>query len=474
MASTSSVGLLIVVLVIVVLGAISVALIAVGLRGRRIHDRPVCARCRFDVSGLVVRAREANDLATRRCPECGADLARAGAVRQGLRQRRRVPLAFGILLLLMIVSVGVLAMTSRGSHAGVAARLPTSALVGLSRFGADDAYLIELAARVTAGETSAAENASLAARVLTRMSDGAQGWSSGWDTMLLALYGVNSITDSDLDNALRNTLTATLRTRDKVRATGYLTYVADVALPPWRSPTTSTVGIANTTAVFRTVDGSVVATLTHGGHNLQSGRMLSSGAMGSGVRVPDLAPGVYNVDLTVALVAGTGARGDTLTFPIEMPIRLTKRIEVVAADQSLVTVLDSPEQERQIRGAIASIVARAEGKSDAPYISATVTFKELPMVVAYRVYAKAAGAPEDSRFDLGSFVAGASEDANIRRGFGIGGQPPPGFDAKAIDLIFEPDATVAERSVEFMEISGATLRVDGVAVDWSEVQPTAP
>src|SRR3954463_750771 len=49
-------------------------------RGRRSGNHPHCARCDFDLFGLPP--------AQQRCPECGAELAAAGARRKGGRRAR--------------------------------------------------------------------------------------------------------------------------------------------------------------------------------------------------------------------------------------------------------------------------------------------------------------------------------------------------------------------------------------------------
>lgn len=59
-----------------------VVLLGWAWRGRRVDDHPVCRKCRFDLYGLP--EPEA-------CPECGAALGGAGAVRIGNRRRHTEP-----------------------------------------------------------------------------------------------------------------------------------------------------------------------------------------------------------------------------------------------------------------------------------------------------------------------------------------------------------------------------------------------
>ena len=90
--STAIIGLLVIV---------GVALLAIGLRGRRTDDHPLCRRCGYDLT--------AGDTAGR-CPECGADLSRRRTLQIGHRSRRPVLIVVGTVLqapCLLIAGVGI-------------------------------------------------------------------------------------------------------------------------------------------------------------------------------------------------------------------------------------------------------------------------------------------------------------------------------------------------------------------------------
>jgi hypothetical protein len=77
----------------------AVALLFVGLRGRRVGDEPWCRRCDYDLTGAPAGSMQ--------CPECGADLSdRPRAVVIGRRVRRAWPIAVGATLLLGVSLVG--------------------------------------------------------------------------------------------------------------------------------------------------------------------------------------------------------------------------------------------------------------------------------------------------------------------------------------------------------------------------------
>jgi hypothetical protein len=82
------------------LAAGALLLLAAGIlaqhawRGRLVNWSPCCRACRFDLRGHAGSS----------CPECGADLGRAGAVTEGLRRHRPVLLAgSGVLVVLGVV-----------------------------------------------------------------------------------------------------------------------------------------------------------------------------------------------------------------------------------------------------------------------------------------------------------------------------------------------------------------------------------
>lgn len=60
-----------------------VALLLLGLRGRRMDRSPVCRDCGFDLAGILPDGKT--------CPECGSGLNRAKAVRIGRRERPLPP-----------------------------------------------------------------------------------------------------------------------------------------------------------------------------------------------------------------------------------------------------------------------------------------------------------------------------------------------------------------------------------------------
>ena len=76
-----------------VLVLVGLALIAMGVRGKRINDRPTCRGCGFDLSGLGdLKATLGADgsVSGTVCPECGSQVWKPGSVRLGQRSRARL------------------------------------------------------------------------------------------------------------------------------------------------------------------------------------------------------------------------------------------------------------------------------------------------------------------------------------------------------------------------------------------------
>ena len=162
---------------------VGVALLAVGLRGRRTDDHPLCRRCGYDLTGGPAG----------RCPECGADLARRRAVRVGHRARRPVLLSLGTALALPLsTALGVLGVADlRGID--LTPHKPTWWLrvdLGASPVARDKA-LDELTRRVTAGRLSATQAEAVADRALAAQL--VAPWDPAWGTYLEAAHAAGHL-----------------------------------------------------------------------------------------------------------------------------------------------------------------------------------------------------------------------------------------------------------------------------------------
>ena len=85
----------------ILLLALGVAVLVRGLRGRRVDDHPICRKCGFDLVGRPAGSD--------RCPECGADLTRTHAIRDGRHIRQRGLIATGSFLILFVLANAIFA-----------------------------------------------------------------------------------------------------------------------------------------------------------------------------------------------------------------------------------------------------------------------------------------------------------------------------------------------------------------------------
>ncbi len=186
----------------------SAALLAVGLRGRRTDDHPLCRRCGYDLTGRV----------SDRCAECGADLSRRRATRVGHRVRRRGPLAAGVVVVLASVAV----LGTRGVAAARRLSDPGNQPVWwlqhkLNGTPADrDAALTELRTRVRQEQLTPAQVISIVDRILDLLASPAP-WTWNLRNFVEDLHA-----DHQLDAALwaryaRQSFPVTLVARPTVR-----------------------------------------------------------------------------------------------------------------------------------------------------------------------------------------------------------------------------------------------------------------
>jgi len=106
------------------------AMIVIALRGRVVSRGSFCRKCRFDLQGLASDAPA--------CPECGEDLSREHATRPTLRQKRRVVLVLGLMLLLAGLPLMSISVTNKTAR--VLAALPDRVVLTLHTLGMDAAY----------------------------------------------------------------------------------------------------------------------------------------------------------------------------------------------------------------------------------------------------------------------------------------------------------------------------------------------
>jgi predicted RNA-binding Zn-ribbon protein involved in translation (DUF1610 family) len=180
---------------------IAIALLAWGIRGRRVDDHPVCVHCGFDLVGKPAT--------THVCSECGSDLRDSWAIRTGNRVRRPVAIVIALPMLLAFVALlGTFGwMGVRGTNANQ--HLPTWWLISeINRRPGSvrDGALAELSRRLQLGTLSAEQVKQVANRALAIQADGDQPWTVHWGNFIEGAHDKGALPDELWQKYVRQVL----------------------------------------------------------------------------------------------------------------------------------------------------------------------------------------------------------------------------------------------------------------------------
>jgi hypothetical protein len=272
----------IVIIAIFVFGAVSLAL---GLRGRRINDHPICRKCRFDLVG-VYASEDTTDGGTGvspvnssdnspRCPECGRDLNTKRAVRIGARRKRPFALTTGAFLLLIAIAIGGAWGWGRSSNFNWNTIKPTWWLM-TEATGPDtttaQAALTELLARAGNDELSNERLMTLATTGLNSLRDKPAVWVVGYGDALELAWSRGLFSEEHVKSYARHALVLHISADDhmwrstaefavrRVQIDGELPL--EVNLLPHVGTTSRLMGVLE--VLGASVDGDAVAIDSHG------------------------------------------------------------------------------------------------------------------------------------------------------------------------------------------------------------------
>ena len=181
-----------------------------GLRGRIEPGAFECRRCRYP----------ATEAAAARCPECGADLATAGASRP-TRRRRIGAIRTGAVLI--AIGAGCLAyhVATRSTRFNLYASLPSSVL-GWMALSAEaetmDRAATELVARHAKGELDAATLVWVKDGLLARLDDPKAAWTLSTGSLVQAAMADGLVSDADWVRFVDRHLAFTPAARERNRA----------------------------------------------------------------------------------------------------------------------------------------------------------------------------------------------------------------------------------------------------------------
>ncbi len=183
---------------------LGLVLLAVGLRGRRVDDHPLCARCRFDLIGLPGAGKGLG--AAVRCPECGSDVSSPRRLRTGNHARRpRLVSSGSAMLLAAALGCGLLGYAyTRGTTWYT--MLPSWALVietASSDASRQRAALTELTDRITHDRVRRWLARSALEEAYRAQQDTDSAWLVEWGDLVEAGWHAQFVTPGEYREFLR-------------------------------------------------------------------------------------------------------------------------------------------------------------------------------------------------------------------------------------------------------------------------------
>lgn len=172
-------------------------MLAIGVRGWRINDHPICRSCRFDLVGIHGRAP--------RCPECGGELTRPRAVRIGRRKVHRSRTALGAALVLVGIVAGGVTLWASATGVDWNTYKPEWWLAADAQGGSSRAEgaIRELTKRLDDGALSMPLAQELIATGLERQMDEEIPWLDAWAIFLETARVNNMLSDAQLQQYIQ-------------------------------------------------------------------------------------------------------------------------------------------------------------------------------------------------------------------------------------------------------------------------------
>ena len=448
------------------LAAVGTALLVLwGMRGRRVDDHPLCRRCGFDLFG---RAE-----GTTNCSECGADLRRRRAIRIGHRVRRRR--VIGAATPVLLAAVGWLGVVGWGRAKGVDwnQHKPFWLLereAGGVDVAARDVAIAELARRLVDGKLEPQREQALEDAALALQADLKRPWAPAWGELLEASRNAGQLSNEQWDRYIAQSVCLSLEARPMVRRgdplpvrirwgpprAGKAVFALDVALEP-------EVKIGEETAVmydqgankfrrFQVAPGATATNVFAEGVCYLKPELLGK-----------LADGSHTVNVAARVISRTPVVRAARAGGRASKIELEAKWELVPADRPTVRVTADLGHREAVEAALKMYgVEYSVGPQQPGRMTGYLDGNRPPVLLCYDAYVRVGF----SRLPFGPVLLSPQ---------GQGGRfpmatvvPGPPMEATTVDVVLEPSAERATRTVDVFEIWGEPVVFKGVKVRFVE------
>ena len=459
---------------------VGIVLLAVGLRGRRVDDHPLCHGCGRDLFGLKLYGVGRS----KHCPECGVALDNR-AFGDGNRVRRgRLVIAGTFLLVPCVLWLGGFAAIHFGG-VEIMSYKPVWLLVHDAGGSEGKAAVAELRRRLDAGEMSRERATEVVADFLDDQADLFRPWSRPKGTFVehAAVKGLVSL--DDWQRYVTQAVTPGLRWRPKVTAGRVLplSWPADLSRFGDGDSPLESVGAGSVAGIglhlqLRDADGHVVTeqlAITRPSDQFGATKNTQ-------LRPPASLPaGRMSVTLDVTPLWPVGS-DPTLPSPGPPPPRpatptKVAEVEIVPAGQPTVFAVESPEMKRIFAQ---QYEVSQDWRSDHAVGERSVGVHVLEDGKKYLDLNLEAGWPDPLPVALAvelwvewgdrhARVADLARNAGSRlTGASIAAYLPDDFDADTVTVRMTPSAEVAEATPDITEYWNGERVWENVKVDWSK------
>jgi predicted nucleic acid-binding Zn ribbon protein len=406
-----------------------------GLRGRRVDDHPHCRKCGFDLIGLPEGVN--------RCSECGADLTRPRAIREGRRQRRPVALVFGLSALLFVLGGIGLVAWSQIRNLDEYRVMPAWYLLRQARYDGAAPPLPawnELLRRLRADELSKDHTARAAEMALAIQQDRSKTWNTVFGDFLELSRDQQQLTDAQWQRYARQAPSLWMDLRAKVRRGDNLPARIREGGARVGSNTRLYVQLQNGAA-----EGDLIKPIDPKRHGGYTGMGLSSGSGGWSGQTIDLDPkaaataplGVCEVTLRSRLVVREGWE-DKSPVLAEWDEQMTATWELVEADAETVELIEDESHRAAVEKGTTIQSLKMKSSTHGDHVSLNMAFNAIPIPLAHDVVLRAVDGRE---WKLSSITL---LPGNM--GYGTGGQAKD-LDVDTVDVIFRPSPAAARNTV---------------------------